>query len=261
MAKQAAFVSVLLLGFLLGSCGHQPAENGLETPPSGENQPNGPTIEFREEPKSVDSYQFRSRVLYESAAEDPHRFQITIGFPDYARIRLASDPQSQGRRTLTYLNSGRAYSIPQRSAKSVEFEGEKTLQVRLWVQLRHALCRWEQSRGWVDDLGNPQQKKLDLPGLGHLDAQFSAGNDFPHAIRAFDTSGELELSFENIVWSAEPMGSKRPTGMSVANRSGPAWNEDQIEIRSGLRMLPDFYLPSDRRAPSNRLQGQRTLSK
>jgi len=206
--------------------------------------------------ESLAALRATSRVVYPSAPEDPHQLQITLAGSGYARFRLASDPETQGRRILHHLLPAGAYVTEARSATSVQLEGAGSTEVMLWAALREQLYDGSSGATWEADPAGTTRRTLRIPGVGRLEAEWEPNSSNPQTLSAWDESGEPIQSLRHIQWQPGP-GPPTPTALDMYQGDQLVWHEDRFSVQRGLTLRSDFFLPPDRRDPTDRVQATR----
>jgi hypothetical protein len=230
------------------SCGKDDAQitaQAGDSPPTGVSQ--GSTNPAPAPPMAA--MQVSSRVVFPNAPDDPHSIQITLAEEGFGRLKLASDPEVQGRRVLQHFYDGELYETAPRSSESVQLEGLKVLETLTWFSMRRALYDWDEGRGWEKDPSQPLQ--LILPRAGHLPiiALLDSNTGLPTTLSHHLKDGTGLQAFSNLEWSTE-VPTPRILAFQVANMGGVLWQESNVRIRKGLSMRAGFFLPSDRRPKS-----------
>jgi hypothetical protein len=223
-----------------------PAQAG-DSPPTGITQ--GPTIKQAAPP--MDAVQVSSRVVFPDAPDDPHSIQLTLANEGFGRLKLASDPEVQGRRVLQHFYDGELYETAPRSSKSVQLEGLKVLETLTWFGMRRALYDWDGGRGWEKNPSQPLQ--LILPRAEHrpIIALLDSNTGLPTTLSHRLKDGTGLLAFTNLEWSTE-VPTPKILAFQVEHTSGVLWQESKVRIRKGLSMRASFFLPADRRPKSGR---------
>ena len=243
---------VLLFGGLLAlaGCGGQedagePKSNGTQ---AGSERPPievlTPGIGGSDQaPQELEALQAVSRVVYASAPNDPHRLSVHLAGPEHARFRIAADPETQGRRTLHYYHEGTGYSTQARSGTSEPLNETEAHNLAARAALREELYRWSLDRGW-QALPEGKQWTKTVAAQVQITARLPEQGSPPDRM-TLTRNGVPVLTFGEIHWSAGG-----PTALTVSNEAGPLWTETEIEIRRPMTLRPSYFLPPDRREPS-----------
>ncbi|MBL4770701.1 MAG: hypothetical protein JKY61_06075 [Planctomycetes bacterium] len=194
--------------------------------------------------------QSTSKVLYANAPDDPHSLRVTLADRGFARLKLASDPEVQGRRVLQHLHNGVVFATSARASESVEIKEADALTTRNWFDLRAALHSWQNGKNWDADPAQPHRRTLPLGRDSSIHAEIDPETGLPSSMGFYDEEGIGLQRFTKLTWSDEGLNSKILT-FQVETAQGVLWQESDIQIRRGLSMRADFFLPTDRRPKSN----------
>ncbi len=193
--------------------------------------------------------QSSSRVIYPSAPNDPHTLEITLAEDGFARLKLASDPQVQGRRVLQHMSEGDLYVTSPRASQSLVLTAESAQETSQWFELRRQLYDWGQNDLWQAIPDHPDQRILPGRNKLSLKATLHPSTGLPKSMGFYD-AGQLVQRFAKIEWPVTGP-QMHPLAFQMETSAGIVWLESDIKIRRGLRMNADYFLPTDRRQPSS----------
>ncbi|MCP5020172.1 MAG: hypothetical protein GY930_00210 [bacterium] len=201
-------------------------------------------------PGPMTAVQSSAQVIYPSAPADPHTLQITLAEPGFARLRLASDPEVQGRRVLQHVSENRIYVTSPRAAQSQELTGESSKESLRWFRLRREAFTWNRADHWQPDKADSGRLIFHQSGRPPMVAILDAPDGLPKSIGYYSAEGDLIQRLADMQWSTHGT-QVLPTAFQVENSKAVLWHESNVVIRRDLRMNTDFFLPADRRAESN----------
>ncbi|MDF1838011.1 MAG: hypothetical protein P1V35_09090 [Planctomycetota bacterium] len=247
MLSKAAPVALLCA---LLACG----DSNLENP--GHYEPGSPSVaaktptETPAEQGPMKALQAKSHVLYTGTPDDPHSLQITLADRGFARLKLASEPQVQGRRVLQHLCDGELYVTAPRASKSEILEGPASQTSRNWFDLRSAIYNWGGDPVWNVDPSNPSRRVFSGPDGPSILVELDPDTNLPMTIECVISEGAPRQRLIQMTWS-QGSGPAQITGFQVESGNNVLWTESKIQIRRGLTMRADFFRPTDRRQDSD----------
>ncbi len=211
-------------------------------------------------PKPMTAMRSSARVIYPSAPADPHTQEVTLGEAGYARLRLASDPEVEGRRVLQHVSENRIYVTSARAALSQELTGQASEESLRWFRLRKEAYAWNSASHWSPDESDSGRLTFHQKGRPAMVANLQEQGGLPESIGYYSSEGTLIQRLANIQWSTGEA-SVHPVSFRVENSHGILWHESELVLRLGLRMNTGFFLPTDRRPESSALVTTRQAPK
>lgn len=200
-------------------------------------------------PGPMTAVQSSARVIYPSAPSDPHTLQITLAEPGFARLKLASDPEVQGRRVLQHVSENRIFVTSPRAAQSQELTGDSSEESLQWFRLRREAFTWNRADHWRPDETDGNRLIFHQKGRPPMVAILDGKDGLPLSIGYYNAEGDLIQRLAEMQWSTASE-QAFPTAFQVENSKAILWHESNVVIRRGLRMNADFFLPADRRTES-----------
>lgn len=242
LAKTAPFA---LLCVLL-ACGDSPQE--LPTQPGV-----APAVKAQEpaaQPSPMVALQAKSHVVYAASPGDPHSLEITLADRGFARLKLASEPQVQGRRVLQHLCAGELFVTKPRASESEALAGPAGQVSRNWYDLRSAVYHWGNEKLWGIDAKDAKRFQHQGKGGPAVLAELDAETSLPTTLELVVPKGSSRQRLVDVRWS-KGSGPAQVTGFQVELNGQTLWTESKVQIRRGLKMREAFFRPTDRRPDSN----------
>lgn len=202
----------------------------------------------REKVADMDALAMRSRVVMRAAPDVPWELKATFGFPDRARVFLATLDEHHTGRTLRYRFGELAPFLAPLQTSSVVLEGEERLDSLRRLELRRAVVIWPHGFEWQ---GAGATRRADLGELGTLIARLGDGAR-PESVECRLADGEVRFALEAIQWKerSEPGAPKaraRLLAMIFVERGVALWDETVETVDPGFNCIDRFFLPPDRR--------------
>ncbi len=246
LISRSRWVPLALAWMFFACSGGDPESSEKRNVPIG-----APPIQERtfSKPGTMTAVQSSARVIYPSAPSDPHTLQITLADPGFARLRLASDPEVEGRRVLQHVSENRIYVTSPRAAQSQELTGESSEESLRWFRLRREAFTWDRADHWQPDKGDGDRLVFHQKGRPPMVAILDGQDGLPKSIGYYNAEGDLIQRLADMQWSTHGT-QALPIAFQVENFKAILWHESNVVIRRGLRMNADFFLPADRRAES-----------
>lgn len=194
-----------------------------------------------------------SRVVFDSAPDDPHRLATTLGFPDRVRTELSREGGRASDRSLAYRYGRSFWTLAHGSDASGAVADARREFLAHEFALRRALLLWPDGHAWSEpDEAGTRSAELALPdGRARLVATGHAGDDEatdapPARLAMVDREGRERVRFEALVWERE-QARWRPRSGRYAIDDRPVWTETFLLVDRRARLVDAWFVPPDRR--------------